>query len=396
MATTTRQRELIETEQTLGFPLLGYTIVPYLKGTEISHQDALVIIKPVLESFGLVSKNPRKPKELPGLPEPTLETCLERAVRKWMRDMSKADLGADDDDRIKVRPITKRGSKEDWIVLALVVESSDLAQWGLSFLTSLRIFYNTKNQTLHLTRTDLGAIDQVVSDQNLLDTLLPYWKRYWNIEEDMPNVYTTVELQRMINEIVSKINSSAMREKGGTYFVPRGHETEIQRLKDLIELELPAAPGQRNASSLSAFPMINTKQTKSHMAALAHKSFVADLATLKTDLARFEEQIKKTSKTFKNGHVHRGRVKEETIVARLQQYKDMKNKIVLYQETLGMRQEELVAQLDDLTTTANSLRETATDIMAEQMDGQEEITVTDDGQPRHEESPLDENEPIGA
>jgi len=389
MTTTTRQRELIETEETLGFPLLGYTIVPFLKGVEITRQDALVILKPIIESFGLVSKNPKNPKDLPGLPEPTIETCLTRAVRKWMRDLSKADLGATDDEDIKLRSVTKRGSKEDWIVLALVVESSDLAQWGLSFLTSLRIFYNTKNQTLHLTRTGIGSIDVVVSDQDLLDTLLPYWQRY-------QEVYTTVELGRMVNEIIGKIHASTMREKGGTYFIPRGHEAELQRLKDLIELSLPAAPGQQNTSSLSAFPMINTKQSRSHMAALAHKSFVAELVTLKKDLARFEEQIKKTSKVFKNGNVHHGKVKEETIVARLTQYKNMKTKIALYQEALGMRQDELLAELDSLTQTANSLRDTATDVLAEQMgDGQKELGLTNDQTPQKEPA-ASSTEPIEA
>ena len=64
----------------------------------------------------------------------------------------------------------------------------------------------------------------------------------------------------------------------------------------------------------------------------------------------------------------------------------MKTKITLYQEVLGLRQEELLTQLDELTQTANNLRETATDVMAEQMEGQEEL-LPDAGLGQQQEGP---------
>jgi hypothetical protein len=139
--TSPRQRELIETEEELGLPLLGYTVVPSLKGIEIKHQDALAILTPL--GFH---------DALPGLPK--AETSLKRAIKRWMKELGNAELGAQDDDDILLRPITRRGS--EIIALALVVESSDLAQWGLSYLTNLRVFYNKKTDTLSLTRTGSG------------------------------------------------------------------------------------------------------------------------------------------------------------------------------------------------------------------------------------------------
>ena len=42
-------------------------------------------------------------------------------------------------------------------------------------------------------------------------------------------------------------------------------------------------------------------------------------------------------------------------------YKNMRNKIMLYTEKLGMQQEELIAELDRLQATARSLVEVETE-----------------------------------
>jgi hypothetical protein len=373
---STRQRELIETEEELGLPLLGYTVVPALKGIEIKYQDALAILTPL--GFH---------DALPGLPK--AETSLKRAIKRWMKELGNAELGAQDDDDILLRPITRHGS--EIIALALVVESSDLAQWGLSYLTNLRVFYNKKTDTLSLTRTGSGQ-SLITDDQDLLDKLDPHFQYY-------KDVYTVTELGRMVGDLIGQVSASTMREKGGTYFIPSQKKTntgqmvstvpELQRLKDLIELQLPAGPNMENTSSLSTFPVIDTKKSRRQMSDLAHKSFVAELTALKKDLARFEAQLQKKT-ILKSGKIHYGKIKPETIIARMQAYKDMKTKIELYQATLDMRQDELLAELDTLTQTANRLRETATDIMAEQAEQEGNIKQTATPGPEIEEKTSEE------
>ncbi len=366
-AKKTRQRELIETQEELGFSLLGYTVVPSLKGIEISRADALAVLTPLgYHDY------------LPGLPKP--ETSLRRAIKAWMKELANKDMGATDDDDILLRPITKRGAG-DTIALALVVESSDLLAWGLGYLVGLRVFYNKQTGILSLNRPSNGQSTATTaeSDKALLDKLEPYWQYY-------KEIYTVSELGRMIGELITRMDASAMRKEGGTYFIPYMRKTntgeqlcsvpELQRLKDLVELQLPGAPNQDNTSSLSVFPVIDTKKTRRQMAEIAHKSFVGELTALKKDLERFVQQLQKKT-TTKKGKVKYGKVKQETVLARLAEYKNVKTKIELYQATLDMRQEELLAELEALTKTANSLRETATDIMSEQAELAEQGAAPD-------------------
>ena len=351
-----RQRELIETQEELGYHLLGYTVVPSLKGIEINRKDALAILTPLgYHDF------------LPGLPKP--ETSLRRAIKAWMKELAHRDLGAADDDDILLRPITKRG-RGNTIALALVVESSDLQAWGLGYLIGLRVFYNKQTGILSMNRPKDagGSTATMANDTALLTKLEPYWQYYREI-------YTASELGRMVGDIITRMDASAMRKEGGTYFVPYMRQTntgeqlcsvpELQRLKDVVELGLPGTPTQPNTSTVSTFPLIDTKKTRRQMAELAHKSFVGELTALKKDLERFVAQLQKKT-TTKKGKIKYGKVKAETIAARMAEYKNVKTKIELYRTTLDMRQEELLAELAELAKTANNLRETATDIMSEQ------------------------------
>lgn len=67
----------------------------------------------------------------------------------------------------------------------------------------------------------------------------------------------------------------------------------------------------------------------------------------------------------------KGKVKAESMIACLADYQAMKAKIQLYQETLGLRQEELLASLDRLSATAHSLMETAAESMAGELETEE-------------------------
>ena len=358
-----RERELLETEEEIGFPMLGYTVVPSLKGIEVEQAKALQILTPL--GFAHF---------LPGLPETA--TCLRRAVRAWMKRLAKVDLGIDADDKILLRDIT-RSSRSQILALALVTENSDLNSWGLSYLINLRVFYHKQTDILSLTRTGSGqSLITAQQDQDLLKELEPYWQYY-------RTCYTAADLGRMVSRIIDSLGAFAMRKGGGAYNVPYQKRDELQTLKDLIELELPAAPGETNGSTLAAIPVIDRPKTKQQMSQLAHRSFMGDLITLQKDLQRFIDQAQKVT-TSKKGKVKHGKVKTESMIARLADYQAMKAKIQLYHDTLGLRQEELLASLDQLSTTARSLMETAAEAMAADLEAKgapqeaEEATEQDD------------------
>lgn len=341
---TTRQQDVLETEEELGYALLGYTVIPSLKGIEVEQSQALQLLTPLgLAHF------------LPGLPEAS--TSLRRAVRAWIKEIARVDLGIDADDKILLRDIT-RSNRSQILALALVTENSDLTSWGLSYLTNLRIFYHKATDTLSLTRTGTGqSLTTAQKDQDLLLQLQPKWDYY-------RQVYVASDLGRMVQRIIESMGAFAMRKEGGAYNVPYSQREKLQILKDLIELDFPAAPGGTNSSSITAIPVINRPRTKQQMSQLAHKSFLAELTNLQKDLQRFVDLSQKTTVT-KKGKIKHGKVKPETMIARLADYRAMKNKIELYHETLGLRQEELLTSLESLSTTARNLMEAATDAMAE-------------------------------
>lgn len=345
--TTTGGIDEIETQEEIGFNLLGYTVIASLKDVEVEQQTALAILKPLgLDQY------------LPALPGPMI--VLRRAVHRWMQDLAKKDLGLDEDDKILQRDIVRSRGAEI-LALALVAESSDLVAWGLSYLVGLKVFYNTKTTQLSLTRDrNVGYVSYPVipADVALLHQLQPHWDYY-------TQVHTTSDLSRMVQKILMGMNSANMRKEGGTYFVPYVKRDELQLLKNLVEGQLPAVPGKTNGSKLSALALIDKPKTRNQVAHLMHQSFLAEIATLEKKLQRF---VGKTEQEWvtKKGEKKHGKVRESTIEDRLTEYKNMKKKIDLYKDILADRQEGLITSLDQLRITARSLVDTYTDALAEE------------------------------
>jgi hypothetical protein len=149
------------------------------------------------------------------------------------------------------------------------------------------LFYNKQTDILSLTRTGSGqSLSTAQQDQDLLQELEPHWQSYWTC-------YTAADLGRMVSRIIDSLGAFAVRQGGEAYNVPYQKRDELQVLKDLIELELPAAPGQTNASMLAAIPAIDRPKTKQQMSQLAHRSFIAELITLQKDLQRFIDQAQR-------------------------------------------------------------------------------------------------------
>jgi hypothetical protein len=325
------------------FPQLGYTVIASLKGSEVQHDELAAL----LASLNLS-------RYLPALPEP--RTSLRRAIRAWLKERAASGaagwLDDDDEEDLKTKRLIREISapRAPWLTLALVEENIDLAELGLSYLTNLRVIYDRTTDILYLTTTPTGrdgATQTRLQDQALLASLEPLWEHYRTL-------HIAGDLARMVQDIIADMDASAMRRGGGVYFVPYARRAALARLKHLIEVALPAAPGEENASSLVHIPIIDRPTIKKQMARIAHKSFMAELTALQKDLERFIEQASTTTTKGKPG-----RIKRESMLARLADYQAMKAKVGLYSEMLGMRQQEILRGLDQLQTTARTLLETA-------------------------------------
>ncbi len=338
-------------ESSAEFPLLGYTVIASVKGIEVKHDALLQALTPL--GFGSF---------LPPVREPG--TMLRRAMSRWLKSLIHNNTSPwgeeeeDEDKKIKrlIREIASR--RRNTLTLALVTEDIDLAEYGLSYLTDLRLFYNKGTGELSLTTTPTGSHrpeSMTVQEKALLAELLPFWNTY-------KDTHIAGDLSRMTTAIIESMQTTKMRPGGGIYFVPYARREDLARLKQLLE-ELPSGE-EENTSTLLHIPVVDTKTTKAQMAQMAHRSFMAEVAALQKNLHTFIERSEEAQEKGKQT-----RISTESMLVRLEEYKAMKAKAHLYTQVLDMRQQEILTNLDSLQETARKLLEVATednDIQEEQ------------------------------
>jgi hypothetical protein len=309
------------------FPLLGYTVIAALGGVAVRHDE----LRRSLAALGLE-------RYLPGLPEP--RTALRRALRAWLDELAGSrgealDLGIEDDGERRTRQLVREIPGARLLTLALVAESVDLAHLGLSYLTNLRVFFDRATGELTLTTTASGQPDPLqlapgatTRDRALLGRLRPHWEYYREL-------HTSSDLGRMVQAIIADLDATSLRPAGGVSFVPYGQRAALQRLKQLIEATLPAAPGQRNTSTLLHLPVVDRPGVRAHMARAIHQALLGEVASLQKDLDRLGE------------------------------YRALRTKIELYGEILGARQQQALGALAGLQQTARSLLDAEAGAMPE-------------------------------
>ena len=362
--------------------MLFRSVVTSLKGIEVQADVAEAILKP--HQYTQNGEIKTLDELLPGLPEPA--TILKRAIKAWMRAIVPVDLGINADEKILLRDVTR--SSADILVVALVVEQADLAEWGLSYLTNLRVFYMKSTGILSLNRQATGQSTAAVNqnDLDLLTILQPLFDYY-------TDVYTITEIGRWCSNVLDTMDTVRMKEKGGTYSVPYSLLSRLQELKDILELELPAGPNNMtNTSVLHTIPVIDRPATRNQLSQIAHKSIMGDLDKLETDLKRFIDQTTKITFT-KSGRAKGHKVKQETVEARLNEYRRMRDRIQLYHATLGLRQDELIGRLDAFEKTAKELVHVATDAMASDINLEADVAALLGDAVETSRSPLASNPP---
>jgi len=311
------------------FPLIGYTVFWRLVGIRVSHTD----LERALQAAGF-------DKYLPDPPTPRV--ALRRALAEWIRakqriarslQLQQEDEEQEENDggrrRTLIRVINRAGSEH--LVYALVAEDIDFSALGLSYGTALRILLHKKTGEMICTTDAEGVIDAQSESRRLTGELAPYWRQYRDL-------FIARDLSEMMRDIVDGMNAVSLRQAGGVYFVPAAERDSLLRLRKLI-VDIPQASGLD--PFVCALGVPDAIEAKRGLSKAVHAGLLDEINSLRGDLGRLSESG--------------DRLREKTIAQRLVIYKRLKAKAEMYQELLGMRQDEVRAEIAGLEREALNL-----------------------------------------
>jgi hypothetical protein len=311
------------------FPLIGYTVFWRLAGIRVSHPD----LERALQAAGFE-------KYLPDPPTPRV--AVRRALAEWIRAKQRIarDLQLQQDDeerdendggrrRTLIRVINRAGSEH--LVYALVAEDIDFSMLGLSYGTALRILLHKKTGEMICTTDAEGVIDAQRESQQVTNELMPYWRQYRDL-------FIARDLSEMMREIIDGMNAVSLRQAGGVYFVPAGERDSLFRLRQLIT-DIPQVA--ELDPFVCALGVPDAAEAKRGLSKAVHAGLLDEVNSLRGDLNRLSESGE--------------RLREKTIAQRLVIYKRLKAKAEMYQELLGMRQDEVRAGIVALEREALNL-----------------------------------------
>jgi hypothetical protein len=308
-------------------PLIGFTVLWRLEGIRVDHSD----LEQALQSAGFE-------KYLPDPPTPRV--ALRRALAEWTKTKQQnartLQLGDEDQEehgggrrRTLIRVIDRAGSEH--LVYALVAEDIDFCALGLSYGTALRILLNKKTGEMICTTDAEGVIDAQRESQQLTDELMPYWQQYRDL-------FIARDLSEMVRGIIDGMNAVSLRQAGGVYFVPESERDALFRLRQLIA-SIPHTPGP--GAFVCALGVPDAVEARRGLSRAVHAGLLDEINSLRGDLGRLGESG--------------ARLREKTIAQRLVIYKQLKAKAEMYQELLGMRQDEVQAGVAGLEREALNL-----------------------------------------
>jgi hypothetical protein len=310
-------------------PLIGYTVFWRLSGIRVSHPD----LDRVLQVTGF-------DKYLPDPPTPRV--ALRRALADWIRAKQRIarsfKLQQEDEDqdengggrrRTLIRVINRAGSEH--LVYALVAEDVDFGALGLSYGTALRILLHKKTGEMICTTDAEGVIDAQRESQQVTNELMPYWCQYRDL-------FIARDLSEMMREIVDGMNAVSLRQVGGVYFVPAGERDSLLRLRQLIA-DIPQVA--ELDPFVCALGVPDAVEAKRSLSKAVHAGLLDEINSLRGDLGRLSESG--------------DRLREKTIAQRLVIYKRLKAKAEMYQELLGIRQDEVRSEIAGLESEALNL-----------------------------------------
>jgi hypothetical protein len=295
-------------QQEAQLPLLGYTAWWRLSGIEIEHTD----FAEKMTQAGFTDFMPNKV---------THRKALSRALRDWSKEV----LSNGDKRKILIRKINESNSK--WMVFAIIFETKDLNELGLSHETELRILLLKETGDMVLNESQKGEILPDSEPEKLKESLLPYYQNYQNI-------LTSTDLSNCITNVVDSLKATSLREQGGLYYIPATEQTRLAAFAELVN-------GLSDKTYFMMLPVPDMKQARKQLANNLHAGLLAEIEAAKAQLNRLDDG-KRT-------------VRESTIMRKLEVYKKLKQKAALYTDLLQMKTDQILYGIQGLQVSANAL-----------------------------------------
>ena len=319
---------------TAQLPLIGYTVFWRLAGTRVSHPE----LERALHATGFQNYVPAPPS-----PRVALRRAMEAWVshqqfsRQTLPPLRQSDEELSDDEsasqqRALIRVINRAGSEH--LVFALIAEEIDFGLLGLSYGTALRILLHKKTGAMICTTEAAGVIDAQHESQRVADALAPYWQQYREL-------FIARDLSQMMRAIIAGMNAIPLRRAGGVYFVPYTEREPLMRLRALLT-NMPNIPALQPYVCTLGVP--DALETRRSLSKAVHAGLLDEINSLHHDLNRLG--------------LGGERVREKTITQRLSLYQRLRAKAGIYQELLGMQQDQVRAAIGDLEAEARQLLST--------------------------------------
>ena len=260
------------------FPLIGWTV--YWSTTQFSM--AFEDFVKMLDECGISSHLAR-------------ETLPKHAAQRAIRESAK---GKDTFHR-KVADNTEEA--------AFVIASTEVnSNMDASFTTNSKAVFDKETKNL-----------SVSGDQH---------KDIKNLFEKLKTEYTSHQVRTVILRFVKRYCSGiTVMNTGGLYFVPKTSENELEKLYKLFEL-------LGDKADITPMPLVDSAQARNSMWKVTVGEVANDIARLKADLEKQDDEIT-----------------EKSYMARLRKYKALRTKVELYESVLSGTATDLKNDLDSLT-----------------------------------------------
>lgn len=323
-----------------GVALLGYQVSWNVQSALVSR----ALLEATLTEAGFKDALPKRP--------PTAKRALRRAIAEWAVSRGAsgdyAELFESDDRRDTtrrkslIREIPQRAERGQIapVMYALVEEISLGEQMGLRYATAYRFRYRpevgadaaSNTGTLTVVSSAYGSVADDERNQVAVE-LAPLWEKHRDL-------YNGADISQLLIGIVAASSGVAVESGSGVWYIPARQGDVVDRLERAIR-GLTAG----NSGHVRVYEQIDWPRTRASLAQAALDDLNAAIRATDGKLSGYADQ------TASNP----GSVKVSTMAGVVKDLIDLRQKALLYADTVGMREERVQQDLLDLGDRARTI-----------------------------------------
>jgi len=242
---------------------------------------------------------------------PTTEMAFRRAVDRLKARYVQRLAGIADN-------VIMRKIKEDneAIVYGVVIEQiEEQIPQGIATVNGMLIDKTVKHKTDDRIAFFKESGD-VVSDKNSIAA-----QEVGNLFEYYKNHLINDDILAMLQKAMNLFQAVAIRERGGVYFVPAHYSEQLKALQTVVE--------SIGKSSVGILNLYGTKTSTSALNKAVNAELTSQLNALVGELKDFNTDTRKSA-----------------LNSRLEKFKELKQRVKLYDEILTITKDELIAQAE--------------------------------------------------